>query len=342
MANTPPRATLADVALAASVAKSTASLAFSAPGRVAPATVTRVQEAASRLGYSPNPIAQSLKSQHGSMIGLLISDMNNPLNALTLTEAQHAAHEVNRLLLTSTSEGNPAKEIAILEQFARLKIKGVILTSSGQGADHAARLNRIGLQLVTLDLKLPHLRAHHVGLDNVKATSLLTRHLIAHGHRRIAYLSGDPGMSTAESRLDGFRKTMAEAALEIPDTFIAHADFAGTKALSCADTLLALPNPPTALIAANNIICARAIQAVRARGLHCPRDVSIVAVDPLPWAEIIDPQITCVEQPFAEMAKLATDWIAAAHRYGTAPDEAFKTAELAPVFMPGASVSTVS
>lgn len=334
------RATLSDVARAAKVAKSTASLAFSTPDRVAPDTVRRVKTAAKELGFHPNPIAQSLKSRRGAMIGLLIRDLENPLFAAVLALAQNAADQMNSLLLTATSEGDPKKELAILEQFERLNIKGVILTSAGTDSAHAARLNKMELDIVTLDLRLPDLNAHHIGLDNAQAAAVLTRHLLDYGHQHIAMLTGSSGVYTAEERARGFERTMQHAGLDVGPQDVIYADFSGKKAYLAAKDLLARPDRPTAIVTANSFICASVLRAIKEAGLRCPEDISLVSVDKLPYSEIIQPTITCVVQPLSEMASLATQWIASSETGNGQVTTEWKIKEFAPELIIGDSVRT--
>ncbi|WP_299652605.1 LacI family DNA-binding transcriptional regulator [uncultured Tateyamaria sp.] len=335
------RTTLADVARAANVAKSTASLAFSAPQRVAPKTVTRIRQAATELGFSPNPIARSLKSQSSAMIGLLIVDMHNPLNSEVLTQAQQTAAETDNLLLTATSNGDATKELTILRQFERLNVKGVILTSAGHSKEHLEQLKALSIEIVTLDLKLPGLGCDHVGLDNATATRILCEHLIEQGHERIAYVSGERDIYTAARRLEGYERAMSDAGLSVPDENVVHADFAGKRALAMTRSLLSRQIRPSAIIAANNLICAGVIEAVWDAGLSCPDDISIVSVDAAPWPKFMSPQITYAEQPLSKMAELATKWIV---DRGERPEEdkGPRLSELKPRLITGNSVMTLS
>ena len=336
------RATLADVARHADVAKSTASLVFSAPTRVAPETVQRVLTAAKLLDYRPNPLAQGLKNRRGSMIGMLVNDMRNPLSGLAQTVAQRTAHEAQQMILTSTSEGDVENELEILSQFNRINIRGVVLTSAGKGEAHCARLRETGLHFVTLDLRLPELGCDHVGIDNRAATEGLTRHLIEKGHRRIAHISGGGTMSTSIGRRQGVEDALRAAGLPVEPLYMKDASFSGDTAAALTRELMELDTPPTAIVAANAPICAGVLRALDGLGLSCPEDLSVVTVDDPPWRELVKPRITCVTQPFDTMARAAVERILALQHGGWVRRSPPLVQEYQASFLAGDSVRDLS
>lgn len=302
-------ATIADVANRAGVAKSTASLSFSTPDRVSQDTLQRVLSAAREIGYAPNAWAQSLKSGRNNLIGFMVSDMRNPHNGSILRAVQDNALAQGYLVITATSDDDPARELQILNQFLSMRIRGAIITASGNDNAYVKALSALPMAFVTFDQRLEGLNCDHVGLDNRLAVRMLTRHLLELGHRRIAHVAGTPGLWTARERLEGIRDSLAEAGLTLADDMVVNGHFRADPSYEQALRLLDRPDPPTAVIAANNVSAHGTLKAIRALGLRCPADVSLVSVDTLPWSDLIEPRITCTVQPVDRMAVKATEWL---------------------------------
>ena len=305
---TDPHPTLLQVARAAGVAKSTASLAFSAPERVRADTRERVLGAARTLGYAPNALARSLATGRNGLLALVLSDMRNPHSGATQAAVQARAYERGYLLIVGTSRDDPAAERELLERFAALRVRGVVLVTAATGdAAHARALEAMRLELVSLDQRLAGGRAAHVGFDNAGAAAVLVDHLVGLGHRRVAHVAGRRGTWTAERRLDGVREALARAGLALPARHLVEGEYAEGAAFERCLALLRAPDPPTALIAANNLSAMGARRAILAAGLGCPEDVSLASIDDLPGGALVEPRLTHVEQPIEAMCASAVD-----------------------------------
>lgn len=302
-------ATIAEVARLAGVAKSTASLAFSAPERVNSQTLKRITRAAKETGYAPNIAAQSLKTGRNNLLGLVVSDLRNPHNGIFLAEVQANAIERGHLVIAGMSEDDTQREQLLLNRFKSLRVRGIVLSPTGSGEAYAHRINDVGARIIAYDHKIDALDCDHVGLDNRLATTLLTRHLIKLGHRRIAHITGRRGLWSAEQRLAGYLNTLAEASIDCDQTLIAAGDYDQDTSYQAAMSLLGAPQPPTAIVTANNDTAIGALKAIRALALDCPGDVSLVSVDEIPYGDLISPRVTAVAQPVKALAKIATDWL---------------------------------
>lgn len=301
--------TIMDVARLANVSKSTASLSFSTPERVSEKTLERVLAAAQEIGYSPNAVARSLKTGRNNLIGFVTPDMRNPHSGATLSSVQEHASRYGCLVITATSHDSIDRELDILEQFRGMQIKGTILIASGQMDDYKTLLSDLPMTIVTLDQNPGAEVGDHVGLDNRLASRMLTQHLIDLGHRRIAHVAGTPGLWTSLERAAGVRDTMAAAGLSLEEEMVVNGNFRAQAAYEATVKLLSEKTPPTAIVAANNASAAGALRAIRALGLKCPEDVSLVSVDAMLWSELVEPRITCTAQPVERIAGRAAEWL---------------------------------
>jgi LacI family transcriptional regulator, galactose operon repressor len=302
-------ATIRDVARISGVSISTVSLALNETGRVSTDTYQRIWAAAQAVGYSPNPVAQSLKSGRSRLIGMLVGDISNPFFGRILKGVERSAIDHNHLVIVSDSGGNPDRELAILDHLSRQHVAGVILAPHGNSLEYVARVNQLGMPLVLIDHRIPGVECDFVGSDNVLASAMLTEHLIRFGHRRIAHIAGRAGLYTTGRRLQGFLDTMQSAGIQADPTLIVDGHYDGERAYAEAMRLMTRSDRPTAILAANNVMALGALQAIIDLGFKCPQDISLTSIDDVPWGNVIQPRITMVVQQVDELARIASEWL---------------------------------
>jgi DNA-binding LacI/PurR family transcriptional regulator len=170
------------------------------------------------------------------------------------------------------------------------------------------QLTAKGIPFVVFDpiMELPD-DVPFVGATNWSGGRAAARHLAELGHRRIAMISGPEDQLCCCARLDGYRSALQAAGLPIDPEIIVHAGLTREDGCAAARSLLALPERPTAIFAANDLQALGVYQAAREAGLRIPDDLSVVGFDDLPVAAWVDPPLTTVHQPLTEMAVAATE-----------------------------------
>ncbi|EAR52048.1 putative transcriptional regulator, LacI family protein [Oceanicola granulosus HTCC2516] len=302
-------ATIRDVARAAGVSTSTVSLTFGEPSRVSDETAQRVWEAASTLGYRPNPLAQSLKRGHSRLIGVTVGDITNPFFGRLFKHVERNAHEAGYHVIVTDTDAQADREEQVLAQLDAQRIAGIILTAHGSGPHYTSHLERLKAPVVTVDHRVPGTKLDYVASDTRLAASIITEHLVRLGHRRIAHIAGTPHLFTAGERIAGFVETMRRNGLDVDHSLIVDGHFDYENAYAQTMRLLTRPDRPTALFAANNMMALGALQAIFELGFDCPRDISLACIDDVPWSSVIRPKITMVEQDIPELARIATDYL---------------------------------
>ncbi|WP_407341375.1 LacI family DNA-binding transcriptional regulator [Pengzhenrongella phosphoraccumulans] len=320
------RPTLADVAVAAGVSVSTASLAFSGAGPIAAATRDRVLAAATDLAYpGPNPLGQQLRTGRSGIVGAVFGDrlrrsFRDPVSIQMLDGLAQSlgAHDVGILLIPSE-----AGEVPPLVAHAAMDAAVVVLCN---GPDDAvvATLTRRGIPVVLVegdlgadDAEAAGHRTAQVGIDDRRGTEHLVRELLALGHERFGVVSlpyghdrrlGEPdpardprsGYLATQRRLAGIADAgvVPEIVIETPASLVEHGRSAGHEILS-------RPNPPTAIVALSDLLASGVVLAARELGLRVPDDVSIAGFDglDLPW--LAPDVLTTVRQPLAEKGRQA-------------------------------------
>ncbi|MDA8586965.1 LacI family transcriptional regulator [Rhodobacteraceae bacterium] len=300
-------ATIRDVARRAGVSSSTVSLTFSDASRVSAETAKKVRSAAVALGYRPNPLAQGLKRGRSRMIGMVVGDLSNPFFGSLLKEVERLAKRSNYNIIVAESEADQAQELAVLSHLADQRIAGCLLFPHGRGAAYVETLNEFDLPIVTLDHKVEGGAFDFVCSDNRIATSMLTEHLLRLGHRRITHLSGPAHFWTGAERIKGFEHTMRSAGFT--DFDIVDGGYMADPAYAETMRLMTRSERPTAIVAANNVMALGCLAAIKDLGVRCPEDVSLAAIDNVPWNSVIDPQLTLVEQDLSRLARIATSYL---------------------------------
>lgn len=292
-----------DVAERAGVSPATVSRVLNSATTVGSEYRDRVLRAIDEMGYRPNRLASNLRRQKAAMIGVLISDIENPHFTQMVRAVEDAAYRRGyRILLCNTDE-NTEKQASYLEVLAAERVRGVILSPSDPGGEEIGELLDLDIPLVAFDRAVEDPRAGGVAVDNVGGMRVATEHLIRAGHKRIGFVGGPVSIETGARRLEGYTLAMREAGLPL---LVVEGGFRIGLGRVAAEELLRKAGL-TALIASNNLTTIGALQALREHGLRVPDDVALVGVDDPFWAELVEPPLTALAQPVREMAVCAVD-----------------------------------
>src|SRR5712692_8383167 len=298
-------ATVHDVARRAGVSTSTVSHVVNRTRFVSDELRERVEAAMRELDFTPNAAARMLTLKRSHTIGLIVSDIRNPFFASVARGVEDVAQEQGYTLETRA-------------------VDGVLLASAGVADEHLSRLVQAGYPIVLVDRDLPELGAPAVLLDNEGAAYSAVWHLISHGHRRIAMLSGRAAISTTTERVAGYRRALREAGVDMDDRLIVSGESTSEGGVIAANAVLDLDVPPSAIFSGNNLMSIGALQALGNRGLLVPEDVALVGFDdfPFPWSDAFRPHLTTVAQPTYELGRRAAELLVQRLQGLTAPTSA--------------------
>ncbi len=294
--------TVADVARAAGVSPMTVSRVINGEARVGAETREKVEAAIAALRYVPNPAARSLAGGGQARLALLYDNPSAAFLGELLLGSLDQARRSDALLLVEPYDGAEPVE-ALCRRLAEHRIDGVLIPAPlcDEGAVVAA-LAAAGLPLARIAATVPMAVGHALGIDDEAAAHAMTRHLIALGHRRIAFVGGPERLSVSALRLAGYARALGEAGIAVDPVLVAHGDFAYRSGLEAAERLLAADPRPTAIFAANDDMAAGAMAAAHRRWLDVPKDLSITGFDDTATARSLWPELTTVRQPAAAMA----------------------------------------
>ncbi len=291
-----------DVATQAGVSPATVSRVLNGNAGVRESVRDRVLAVVEELNYRPNRIASNLRRQQTEMIGVVISDIENPHFTQMVRAVEDAAHlHGHRILLCNTDE-DPAKQRDYLGVLAAERVVGVILSPSDPVATEIGELVDHGIAVVAFDRALADSRADAVVVANLSGARAGTEHLLMGRHTRIGFVGGPERVETASERLAGYTKAMHVAGLEPRVADGAFRTDGGRRAAG-----ILIDGGATALLVANNLMAIGALQAIRERGMRIPDDIAFLSIDDPAWAELTDPPLTTLAQPVRRMAEAAVE-----------------------------------
>lgn len=293
--------TLADVARAARVATSTASRALQESPRISETTKLRVRAAARGLGYRPNRIAQSLRTRSANLVGIVVPDIGAPFYSRVVKGAQSVFEQSGYAVLVMNTEREPERETAAVQTLLEHRVSGVLVATSG-GSTGDPEVPTVFFDNVVLGRGVGN-----VTRANVAGMALLVRHLHEHGHTRIGYVGGPPALTSGIERLGGYRAAVAEHGLVAREDYaqFAEATWSAYSGAAAMERLLALDEPPTAVVTSGESLGLGALSACRTRGLRVPDDVALVCFDDPPFGDLLDPPLTALGRNEEEMGRLA-------------------------------------
>ncbi|NUW44049.1 LacI family DNA-binding transcriptional regulator [Nonomuraea rhodomycinica] len=308
------------VAKEAGVSTATAGRALGGYGSVSRKSREAVLAAAERLGYRPNSLARSMITGLTHTLGVLVPDIENPFFSRALRGIADAAHERGWEVLLVNTDEDLALERKALSVLTERRVDGLVVAPTDVAdRDALQAVVDAGIPVVLLDRRVPGLEADTVGIDNRAAAKDATERLLKLGHRSVALLTGGdeklrpklsrPGLrgverlaaTTVGARAAGYRDALVEAGIEPRPELVSAEGFRREDAAAATRRLLALPDPPTAILALDSLLALGVLQALRGLGLRCPVDVSLVAFDDADWAEAISPPLSVVAQPIYEL-----------------------------------------
>ena len=299
------KSTIHDVAKQAGVSMKTVSRVLNQEPNVANKTREKVLAAAAELRYSPSLAARSLASSKSYLIALLYDNPSPNYIANIQKGATKACRERGYHLVAEPLEiagpiGALEGDLSIDVERAleRLPVDGAILTPPLCDQGSVIRtLQRLKIPYVPVAPSASHGRVSIVQMDDVKASKEMTQYLISLGHKKIAFIKGDPHHSATPRRFEGFREAMRKAELAIRPDYVQAGDYHFRSGIAAAEALLKLEDPPTAIFASNDDMAAGVISLANRLGVSVPDALSVGGFDDTPLARILWPQLTTVRQP---------------------------------------------
>ena len=295
-------ATIYDIAKHVGVSAGTVSRALSRPEKVLPATRTRIEQAAAALGYVPNTVARTLKTQRSGKILVTVPDIANPFFAQILQGAEDAAQAAGYAVLLGDTQDQPDREERYAQMLRRNEADGLIVLGHRLPPTAQAIVQQLGAAAPVVNGCEfdPALGIPSVHIDNVAAARAVMEHLYGLGHVHIAVVGGPPDNPLHRQRLEGV-EAAGRARGRLRSLSRVPGDFSVESGHAAAMALLARASVPTAIFCFSDQMALGALAACRDRGIRVPEDVSIVGFDDLASSRYLTPALTTIRQPMREI-----------------------------------------
>ncbi|MDF2725696.1 MAG: transcriptional regulator [Paenibacillus sp.] len=303
------KTTIYDIAKAAGVSIATVSKVINGTGRISAETRERINEIMQELDYQPSVVASALTGKSTFTIGLLIPDLANPLYAEIARSAEDRGRELGFNLVMCSTDNNPRRESNYISFLKQKRVDGILIStgiSDEAGLKNLAE-QKIPVALVTRDIA--SLDADSVRVDDFMGGYQAASHLIGLGHRHFAIIAEDLQLPASSERVRGCKFALEEAGIEFNQTFVKESTSSVEEGKRHALELLQSDDSPTAIFASNDLLAIGAVQAAKELRLTIPWDLSVVGFDNTLLAGIIDPPLTTVSQPIAQMGREAMNLI---------------------------------
>ena len=308
--------TIKDVAKKAGVSVATASRVLSDSSYpVRPALQQKVRDAAEALEYSPNAFAQALRADTCKDIALIIPNLSNPFYLQAVLGAGEALEQDSYSIRFCNTMHDPEREKNFIRQLYDRQVRGVILSSVAQdNAEFVTKYIRKGMKFVLLDQQLPGVDAPSIDYDSRAGARLAVEHLLALGHKTIAFATTPLVRFTRKEIYAGYCKALSAAGIE-PDANLLYeqsmdkagrgSDYELNIGRLIAEEFMDNGCPATAVVCVNDMVAIGLIQTLTQKGIRIPEDVSVIGFDDIPLAGAYVPALTTVRYPAQEMGRLA-------------------------------------
>jgi DNA-binding LacI/PurR family transcriptional regulator len=298
---------ISDVARRANVSVATVSRVLSKKTPVSEELSERVMQAVNELGYQPSRVAQSLRKKSSSVLGLIISDIQNPFFTSLVRAVEDAAYQYKYGIFLCNSDEDVEKESFYIDLLIAEQVSGVVISPSQETNNPSKKLIDAGIPVVSVDRRMVDLEVDTVVIDNVESSRALVNHLAEDGHRRIGAIVGSDNITTGRERRLGYEAALEDNGIPLGEEYILTGQPKKEFGSDCTNRLLDLDNPPTAIFAGNNLIAIGALMAIQSRGMIIPDEIALVAFDDMDWTALVRPAITVVKQPTYRLGATATD-----------------------------------
>ncbi|MCF8482759.1 MAG: LacI family transcriptional regulator [Rhodospirillum sp.] len=324
------RPKILDVAKACGVSPATVSNALANKRQVKAETRELVRRVAIEMGYRPSAAARGLSSRAGRTwsVGLVVGDIENPVVPTIVRGVEEILWASRTSLILCNTDFQQDKKMAYVRSLVDRDIDGLILVSHLFNDMEARSISLLDLPIVTVNRMADEWKTDYVGIDNTAGTRSAVNYLTGMGHRRIAYIKGLHTSTAAEARFDGYLVGIAAAGGDTDPDLVVQGDYTQESGDIATRQLMALDRPPTAIVAANDLMALGVLGALRNLGVSVPGEVSVVGFDDIHMSRHPLINLTTVHYPQHETGAMAARLLL--RRIEDGPDELPRSMVLQP------------
>lgn len=299
--------TIVDIANALNISKSTVSRALHEHGDINPQTRAAVLKMARQLDYQPNLLAKSLVKSKSNTIGIIVPEFLTYFFPTIIMGAQQVAAQAGYNVVICQSQESYKTEVANAHVLLSNRVDGVLIsmTRETKKFDHFKAFERHGIPVVFFNRVCDEMDTSKVLVNDYEGALKAVEHLIKSGYRNIAHIAGPPALRITHNRLKGYQDALAKYGLPFKKEMVVYCNLSKKDAIHCAEKLLDLKHRPDAVFCVNDPVAIQLMLVAKKRKIKIPSGLGIVGFSNDPIAEVIEPALTTVQQPVADIGRSA-------------------------------------
>ncbi|MCD8474281.1 MAG: LacI family transcriptional regulator [Bacteroides graminisolvens] len=298
---------LKDIAQALGVSVPTVSRALKDSPDISRALCEKAKRMAREMNYRPNPFALSLRKNAPRIIGVVVPDIVTHFFASILNGIENMAVKNGYFVIITTSHESYEHEKRNVENLVNMRVEGIIACLSQETTDytHFAELKDINMPLIMFDRVCLTDQFSSVVADGEHSAQMATQHLLDNGCKRVAFIGGANHLDIVKRRKHGYLEALRNNKIPIEKELVVCRKIDYEEGKIAAQTLLALPNPPDAILAMNDTLAFAAIEVIKSHGLRVPNDIALIGYTDEQHANYIEPKLSAVSHQTYEMGETA-------------------------------------
>ncbi|WP_259620183.1 LacI family DNA-binding transcriptional regulator [Paenibacillus doosanensis] len=298
--------TIKDVAKQANVSVATVSRVLNGRDRVSDATRKKILKIIEELNFVPSTMAASMVKKKTNMLAVVVPEIQNPFYTAVIGGTVEIANNEGFFTIVISTNGNETEEEEFFESFLSKNVDGIVLIGTHREAGFYRNIRK---PTILVDRYINDSGHDGVLIDNYRGAYEATKHFVDYGHERIAIIDGEHDFNDGKDRYWGYRQAMLEGGLTPDPKYHKQGKWLEEDGYRFAMELLQAEQPPTAIFAANNVICKGVIRAVRDLNLQIGEDISLIGFDENELAQFVQPRVTVVARPTREMGVQAAEML---------------------------------
>jgi len=301
--------TITDIAKKLGISASTVSRALSDHPDINASTKKRVKKLAKECNYKPNPIAQSLKNNRTTIIGVIVPEIKHDFFSSAISGIEEIAYHAGYTIIVCQSNENFEREVVNTNALIQQRVAGIVasISQNTKNSNHFKSVIERGIPLVFFDRVCEDVSTSKVVIDDSKSAFDAVSYLINKGYKKIAHFAGPKVLGICKRRLNGYTDALIKAHVPIMKELICYGGLHEIDGYNSMDYLLRKNIIPDAIFAVNDPVAIGAFQKIKEVGLKIPGDIGIVGFSNNKITSLVDPAITTIDQPSFEMGKKAAE-----------------------------------
>jgi LacI family transcriptional regulator len=302
------KVTIYDIAKKLDITAATVSRALNNNPKISPATRKLVLEAAAKMNYKQNKLAQALRSGKSNNVGVIVPRIDSNFFASVIRGIEEELHPEGYQVIICQTHEDEKREIENINTLLNAQVDGILMSISNVTKENELVIKRViskSVPLIFFDRKLNLDGVSSVTINDFEGGYIATKHLIKEGCTKIAHLAGDQSLEIYQNRFEGYKQALIDHGISFNEKYVLRTKSNVDAGINATKTLLSLDNPPDAIFSSSDFAGLGAIQEVKEHGIAIPNDFCVVGFGNEPFTKFMELSISSVDQSPMEMGKMA-------------------------------------